>query len=104
MNSHYSANSFRILRLVVCLFVITSAAFAQTGLGTITGTITDATGAVVVNARVEAKHVDTGISYSGVTTDTGNYTIPQLPIGRYEVTVNVQGFKKYERQGLTLAA
>jgi len=96
-----SSALFKMLA-VFCLCAL--AALGQTGLGTITGTVSDPTGAVVVNARVEAKHVDTGVIYPTVTTDTGNYAIAQLPVGKYEVTVNVQGFKRYERQGLTLAA
>jgi hypothetical protein len=49
----------------VCLVVFSWAAFAQTDRGTITGTITDPAGAVVPNAPIEARNVDTGAVYSG---------------------------------------
>ena len=76
-----------------CLLLVAIAAFAQGSLGTITGTVSDATGAVVVNARVEAKQVETGVIYPTVSTETGNFSIRQLPIGKYELSVSVTGFK-----------
>ena len=82
----------------VMLFV--SAAFAQTDRGIITGTITDPAGAVVPNAPIEAKNLGTGAVYPAASSGTGNYTIPQLPVGTYEVSVTVPGFKKYVRTGI----
>ena len=86
----------------IVLFV--SAAFAQSNLGTITGTITDPAGAVVPNAPVEAKNVDTGAVYPAASSATGNYTIGQLPLGTYELSVTVPGFKKYVRTGIGIEA
>ncbi len=93
----------RSAKLAVCLFAVAFIATAQTDRGSITGTISDATGAIVANASIEAKNVATGQTYSATSTQTGNYTLPQLPAGSYEVLVEVQGFKKYTRQGLSLA-
>ena len=93
----------RATKLVVCFLAVLLTAVAQTDRGTITGTIADPTGAVVANASIEAKNVATDQVYSATSTQTGNYTLPQLPAGSYELTVNVQGFKKYVRQGLALA-
>src|SRR6202042_1041601 len=76
------------------------AAFAQTDRGIITGTISDPAGAVVPNAPVEAKNLATGAVYPAAASGTGNYTIAQLPVGTYEVTVTVPGFKKYVRTGI----
>jgi hypothetical protein len=90
------------LRVVVCLLLAACLAFSQGDRGTITGTISDSAGAVVPNAPVEAKNVETGAVYPGATTATGNYTIGQLPSGTYELTVAVAGFKKYIRQGLAV--
>jgi hypothetical protein len=92
---------FVILLCVLCLLGVLS---AQTGNGTITGVVTDATGAVVANAPIEVKNTETGVIFRATSTDTGNYTVSQLPIGQYEVTAAVQGFKKYDRQNLTLSA
>src|SRR5271156_3994105 len=84
----------------VSLLLFVSAAFAQSNLGTITGTITDPAGAVVPNAPIEARNVDTGALYQAAASGTGNYTIAQLPVGTYEISVTVSGFKKYVRTGI----
>ena len=93
-----------ILVLSVLLAAPCSLLLAQTGLATLTGTITDQTGAVVPNAPVKAVHVDTGTVLLGTTSATGNYSIPQMPIGRYEISVEAPGFKTFRREGVTLAA
>ena len=84
------------------LFLCASGAFAQGDRGTITGAISDPAGAVVANAAIEARHVETGTLYQGASTNTGNYTLAQLPVGTYEVSVSVPGFKKFVRSGLTV--
>ena len=61
-------------------------AFGQTALATITGTISDATGAVVANAPVTVKNLDNGQVYATASSDTGNFTESQLPIGDYDLT------------------
>jgi hypothetical protein len=81
---------------------VASFAFAQGDRGAITGTVSDPAGAVVAAAAVEARHVETGSLYPAETTSTGNYTISQLPVGAYELSVTVPGFKKYVRSGLTV--
>ncbi|MEP6961591.1 MAG: carboxypeptidase-like regulatory domain-containing protein, partial [Acidobacteriota bacterium] len=54
-------------------------AFAQGDRGTITGTAADPAGAVVANAQVSVRNTDTGAVYQTTTTETGNYTLAQLP-------------------------
>jgi hypothetical protein len=78
------------------------AAFAQTDRGTITGTISDPAGAVVPNAPIEAKNVATDAVYTAASSATGNYTIAQLPVGTYTLSVTVAGFKKYIRTGIII--
>ena len=94
--------SLRATLLTVAVVVSAVAAFAQGDRGTITGTISDSAGAVVAAAPVQAKNVATGALYDAASTDTGNYTLSQLPAGAYEVNVTVPGFKKYVRTGLTV--
>jgi len=89
----------RLIHSVVVLFFV-SAAFAQSDRGTITGTISDPAGAVIASAAIEARNTATGALYQAASSATGNYTIPQLPAGTYDLTVTVSGFKKYVRQGL----
>src|SRR5579884_79857 len=92
----------RSWRLVASVLFCAVFSFAQSDRGTITGTVSDPAGAVVPNAPIEAKNVETGAVYQAATTSTGNYTLAQLPVGSYELDVNVPGFKKYVRQGLTI--
>jgi len=92
----------RFLLVVSSLCVFTLAALAQGDRGSITGTVSDPAGALVANAAIEARHVETGTVYPTQSTTTGNYTISQLPVGTYEITATVPGFKKYIRGGLTV--
>ena len=62
----------------------------------------DPAGAVVANAPIQAMNVESAALYDTSSTSTGNYTLAQLPVGTYEVTVMVPGFKKYTRAGLTV--
>src|SRR5262249_35852 len=79
-------------------------AFAQGDRGTITGTVADAAKAVVGGARIEARNSETGATYTAATTETGNYTLAQLPAGTYQLTISLPGFKKYIRQNIVVAA
>src|SRR5262249_25693499 len=76
----------------------------QAATGTITGTVTDPAAAVVSGAEVTARNIETGVVYPTTSTSTGNYTISQLPVGTYEVTVKFAGFKTYSHTNLGLAA
>src|SRR5580698_215436 len=78
------------------------AAFAQGDRGTITGTVTDPTGAVVPTANIQVTNTDTAANYQIGTSNTGNYTLANLPVGTYELTVESAGFKKYDRPGLVV--
>jgi carboxypeptidase family protein len=79
------------------------AIWAQGDRGTITGTVADPAGAVVANAVVEAKNADTGTAYQAGSSTTGNYTLAQMPVGTYELSVSVPGFKKSVRPGIIVS-
>src|SRR3954451_19001580 len=90
-------------RLVVCAcFLFTMTALAQSDRGTITGNVSDPADAVVPGAVVIARNAESGSVYQTVTTQTGNYTLPSLPAGLYDVSVEVTGFKKSTQQGVTV--
>jgi hypothetical protein len=78
---------------VVVLVCGGSATFAQEVTGSVTGTVTDASGAAVAGATITAKSVDRGISYTGVSNDSGIYRIAQLPAGNYDLRVEKSGFQ-----------
>jgi len=88
--------------LAVCFSLFSLAVFAQTDRGTITGTVADPAGAVVAGAQIEAKNVESGSVYNVASTGTGNFTLAQLPIGNYELTVTVTGFKKFVRTNIAV--
>ncbi len=68
-------------------------AFAQQSLGSMTGTVTDATGGVVAGVQVKAQNVSTGFQVNATTSNAGSYTLADLPIGTYTVNFTLQGFK-----------
>jgi len=88
--------------IFLAMLVGTVAMFAQSDRGTITGTISDPTGAAIANAPVEARNTQNGVVTNVASSSTGNYTIPSLPAGEYEIKVAVSGFKEYIRRGLTV--
>ena len=80
----------RSVVFVACCFLAVGIVVAQSDRGTITGTVSDPAGAVVANAAIQTRHVETGTVYEGASSETGNFTVAQLPVGTYEVTVSVQ--------------
>jgi hypothetical protein len=86
------------------LWLYSTAAFAQTATGIITGTIADPAGAVVAAAPLQLKNTQTGTIYEAASSTTGNYTFAQLPAATYELTAAVPGFKTYVRSNLTVLA
>ncbi len=69
-------------------------ALAQNVTGAVSGTITDPTGAVIANARISVKNVDTGVVTPTTSNAAGLYSVRFLPIGRYSVTIDAPGFSE----------
>ena len=69
---------------------------------TISGTVTDPTGAVVAGATVTATNVETGVAVTQTTNTDGFYSFPELPVGKYTIDVQKAGFKAYRQTGLIL--
>ena len=78
--------------------------FAQTDRGIINGTVTDATGASVPEVRVVATNAATNVTFATQTTSSGDYTIPALPVGTYQLRVEKLGFKSAVRSGIIVTA
>ncbi len=81
------------LLLSALLLATGSMLTAQTASGQITGTVKDASGALVPNAKVTLSNQQTGLTRDAKTSATGTYTFPLLPVGVYSVTGEVQGFR-----------
>src|SRR5437763_14855756 len=75
---------------------------AQSTLGTITGLVTDSSGAVIANAVVVATNTATGAKAQTISSSTGNYVVPNLQVGPYAVTVSITGFRAWERSGINV--
>src|SRR5271169_1151930 len=91
----------RLLKLFPA-FLLCAAAFGQTTATTILGLVTDSTGASVAGAKVTAKNIATSVVSSTLTTGSGDYTIPQVEVGEYTVTVESPGFKVATKTGVHL--
>jgi hypothetical protein len=90
----------RILVLAVLLMVIAAgAAFAQVGTSRITGSVTDASGAVIPGATVTAISEATGVAFTQPSTDGGLFSFPSLTAGVYTIKVELQGFKTAQVTG-----
>ena len=83
--------------LVLCLPFLTLAQDAS-----VVGTVTDPSGAAVPNARITLTNAETGLTHTVVTTDSGQYAIPELKIGHYDAKAEAAGFKVAEQKGLVL--
>jgi len=81
----------RIFWLLFAVFGVVAASFGQATYGSIIGTVTDSTGAVVDNAQIKALNTGTKVSSTTQTNPSGNYRLTQLLAGTYYVTFSKQG-------------
>lgn len=82
------------------LLLFGGSTLAQLSTGTILGTVSDSTGAVVPSATVVVRNTETGISRTLMTDAGGRYVAPQLTLGNYEVTAEAPGFQTVVRRGI----
>lgn len=97
--------SLNRLILISTLMILAFSGTLALGQGTsasLTGQITDATGAAVTGATVTAKNTDTNLAQTSTSNAVGVYTIAPLPPGNYALTVEAKGFKRYLQQGIVL--
>src|SRR5258708_4600762 len=87
-----------------CLLFCGLTSFGQTTTATITGTVTDPSGAVVPSAKVLVTSEAEGSVRDMLTGPTGVFTAPNLTVGRYRLQVTAAGFASYELTGVTLSA
>jgi hypothetical protein len=91
------------LRYVVMIVLFSTATLVgQTFRGTILGSVTDPSGAVVAGATVKIHNVATGLERTTITSADGSYAVPELPIGTYSVTVTLTGFQTFVATSVTV--
>src|SRR5690349_12138525 len=86
-----SASKFAVALVFLGISIVP--VFGQSDRGTITGTVTDPSGAVVSNAKITATNGSTGAVRETTTSGEGSYTLTELPAAPYKVTAEAQGFK-----------
>src|SRR5438874_550749 len=93
---------FSGLRLALLAVICAFAAFAQRDLGTLVGTVTDASGGVVANAKVTVTETETGQVYSLTTNSGGDFVRPALKPSTYVIGVSAPGFRRAEQRDVVL--
>ena len=82
----------------ICLLLAVEQGWSQETRATVSGRITDSTGAIVPGASVRLVHMATNVSRTTVSNDSGNYSAPLLEIGTYQVTAEKQGFRRFGQE------
>ena len=90
--------------MCLCFLLIAGIASAQVDQGTITGTVTDNTGAIVPGAQVTLTATDTGLTLQAKSNGSGNYTFSPIKIGNYSVSASAPGFQTTMRDNLHVDA
>jgi hypothetical protein len=104
VTSTYSLSKSKSVPFLFLLATLIAApAWAQTQLGTLFGTVTDTSGAVVPGAEVSVENVSTGLKRDGRTDKTGEYQLMGLATGRYTLRVQKEGFQTEVREGIVLS-
>jgi hypothetical protein len=104
-NSPWLCSVVLVLCVIAGTLLNSSSIDAQTtGLGTISGTVTDPSGAMVSQAKLTITNTETGVSRESVTNGTGYYEVGALIPGRYKILVSLSGFQDLLREGITLEA
>jgi len=91
-----------VTAIVVLIALPTCLVFAQTSTATILGVVKDATGALIPGVSITIKHTDTGQTRTAISSETGDYNVPLLPVGEYEITTTMPSFKQEVRRGINL--
>ncbi|HYR44284.1 MAG TPA: carboxypeptidase-like regulatory domain-containing protein, partial [Terriglobia bacterium] len=89
--------------IVIVIALAGGVVFAQGFSAAISGVVRDTSGALVPGVSITVKHIESGLTRTTVTNETGGYNIPALPVGPYEVSTDLAGFKKEVRRGINLA-
>ncbi|MBI1356314.1 MAG: hypothetical protein GC160_18390 [Acidobacteria bacterium] len=97
-----SKKRLQLCKLIGLALLLAAAVFGQLGVGTITGRLTDSTGAVIPGATVTITNTSTNFTQPSVSNESGLFRVPGLQPGPYRVTIEAEGFKTYIRENLEL--
>ena len=99
-----SKGSLVSLRSVFLILPLATIAFAQSERGTIAGSVTDSSGAIIQGAKIKVTNQATGVGIDATTNETGEYLVPSLQPGTYTVRAEKSGFRPTEDKGLAVDA
>src|SRR3989441_5378134 len=94
----------RLSRMLTVILALSLPSLAQIQNGQFTGVVMDPSGAVIPGATLTIKNLETGLTLTTISNDSGLYTAREVPIGSYKITVEVRGFKTVIKTGLILNA
>src|SRR5579872_5528894 len=95
------STSWKLFLVSLLLFSLAMPVLAQVE-ASIAGVITDSSGAVIAGATVSVRNLENGFTRKVITNESGRYDLPSLPLGRYDVTAEMRGFKSEVKTGVTL--
>ena len=95
---------YRSIFILALISLYSGLSYAQVTSGTIFGTVKDQSGAFIENATVTVRDAQTGVERSVVTSQSGEFVLPNLPPGTYAIAIKLEGFKGLEKTGLVLSA
>src|SRR5215467_12080643 len=91
-----------VIAIVALIALGNCLVFAQTSTATILGVVRDGSGALVPGVSITVKHTDSGLTRTVITSENGGYSVPLLPVGAYEISTTMPGFKQQVRSGINL--
>src|SRR6266446_1482760 len=91
-----------VTAIVVLIALPMCLVFAQTSTATILGVVKDTSGALVPGVSITVKHTESGLTRTAISSERGGYNVPLLPVGAYEITTTMPGFKQAVRSGINL--
>ena len=92
----------RVLVVAAISIWLAAGIYGQAGTATITGTVTDQSGAAILDAKVVARDPQTGSTRETVTNESGNFNMPGMRPSTYEITVESQGFRRHRLSGFQI--
>src|ERR1019366_3308591 len=94
----------QFIAVLMVLLLLTGTGWAQVSRGTITGIVTDPTGAVVPGVAITITNIEIGVTNKVKTNESGMYTVPLLEGANYRLSAEKTGFKRYEQTGILVQA
>ena len=90
--------------MIVLFFVFSIALFCQVNTATVSGSVSDPAHALVPGAKLQLRNEATGAAFSTTSNSAGQFTLPFVPVGTYQLTASQPGFQDHSRRGISLSA